>query len=143
MVTDTFNRVKGFDNVWAIGDISYQQTDELYPKGHPQLAQPAIQQGTTLGKNFVRMSKGHPMKPFKYFDRGDMAIIGRTHAVADLLKHKLHLRGFLALMSWLFIHVVSLVNYTNKIRTLYNWMVAYLTKDQSLRMIFRSGRSGE
>jgi len=143
MVTDVYNRVKGFNNVWAIGDISYQQTDEVYPKGHPQLAQPAIQQGTTLGKNFRRLAKGQPMKPFKYFDRGDMAIIGRNHAVADLLKHKLHLRGFLALMSWLFIHVVSLVNYTNKIRTLYNWMVAYLTKDQSLRMIFRSGRSGQ
>ena len=81
------------------------------------------------------------MKPFKYFDRGDMAIIGRNHAVADLLKHKLHLKGFLGLMSWLFIHVVSLVSYTNKIRTLYNWTVAYLTRDQSLRMIFRSGRS--
>jgi len=79
------------------------------------------------------------MKPFKYFDRGDMAIIGRRLAVADLFKHKLHLGGLLGLLGWLFIHLISLVNYNNKIKTLYNWAVAYLTQDQALRMIFRSG----
>ena len=78
------------------------------------------------------------MKPFKYFDRGDMAIIGRRWAVADLFKHRLHLGGLLGLLSWLFIHLISLVNYNNKIKTLYNWLVAYLTHDQVLRMVFRS-----
>jgi len=139
ILTDTYNRVTGFDNIWAIGDISVQITDPAYPKGHPQLAQPAIQQGTTLAKNFLRQAKGKPMKPFKYFDRGDMAIVGRHHAVADLFKHRLHLKGFFALFTWLFIHVISLINVSNKIKTIFSWAIAYLTRDQALRMIFRSG----
>ncbi|GAA4317883.1 NAD(P)/FAD-dependent oxidoreductase [Compostibacter hankyongensis] len=138
MITDVYNQVKDLENVWAIGDISIQETDAAYPKGHPQLAQPAIQQGKTLAKNFRRAGKGRPMKPFKYFDRGEMAIIGRRHAYADLFKHRLHLRGLLGLLGWLFIHLISLVNYNNKIKTLYGWVVAYFTKDQVLRMIFRS-----
>ncbi|WP_295715541.1 NAD(P)/FAD-dependent oxidoreductase [Mucilaginibacter sp.] len=142
MVTNAYNQVTGLDNVWAIGDISIQETDAAYPKGHPQLAQPAIQQGKALAKNFLAIAKGKPMEPFKYFDRGDMAIIGRNTAVADLLKHKLHFSGFLGLFSWLFIHLISLVNYNNKIKTLYSWLVAYTTRDQALRMIFRSENRG-
>lgn len=138
MITDAYNRVQGYDNVFAIGDISIQFTDPDYPNGHPQLAQPAIQQGKTLAVNLLRMAKGKQPKPFKYFDRGDMAIIGRKFAVADLFKHKVHLGGLLGLVSWLFIHVISLVNYNNKIKTLYNWGVAYITSDQALRMIFQT-----
>ncbi|MBO9151330.1 NAD(P)/FAD-dependent oxidoreductase [Chitinophaga sp. GCM10012297] len=139
MITDSINKVQGYADIYAIGDISIQFTDKLYPNGHPQLAQPAIQQGKTLAKNLVRMEEGKAPVPFKYFDRGDMAIIGRQFAVADLFKHKVHLGGLLGLLSWLFIHVLSLVNYNNKIKTLYNWAVAYATKDQALRMIFRPG----
>jgi len=138
MITDDSNLVKGYDNIYAIGDISVQFTDPAYPGGHPQLAQPAIQQGKFLAKNLVLMAKGKHIKSFKYFDRGDMAIIGRSLAVADLFKHKLHLKGILGLLGWLFIHLISLVNYNNKIKTLYNWAVAYLTHDQVLRMIFRT-----
>ena len=138
MITDEFNRVKGYDDIFAIGDIGIQFTDEIYPAGHPQLAQPAIQQGSSLAKNLLRMAKGKPLKAFKYFDRGDMAIIGKNMAVADLFKHKLHLSGILGLLSWLFIHLISLVNYNNMIKTFYNWIVAYLTNDQVLRMIFRT-----
>lgn len=137
MITDHFNQVKGYDNIYAIGDISIQYTDKAYPNGHPQLAQPAIQQGKTLAKNLLRIARGKSMKPFKYFDRGEMAIIGRKWAVADLLKHRLHVGGLLGLMAWLFIHLISLVNYNNKIRTLYSWLVAYLTHDQVFRMIFQ------
>lgn len=139
MITDAFNRVKGYTDIYAIGDISIQFTDKLYPNGHPQLAQPAIQQGKTLAKNLARIAEGKEPKPFKYFDRGDMAIIGRQFAVADLFKHKLHLGGLPGLLGWLFIHVVSLVNYNNMIKTLYNWAIAYATRDQALRMIFRPG----
>jgi NADH dehydrogenase len=138
MLTDAFNLVNGYKDIYAIGDISLQVGDPAYPNGHPQLAQPAIQQGKSLAKNLNRAAKDQPMKPFIYFDRGDMAIIGRRVAMADLFKHKLHLGGFLGLMGWLFIHLISLVNYNNKIKTLYNWAIAYLTHDQALRMIFRS-----
>jgi NADH dehydrogenase len=139
MKTDQFNKVEGLENIWAIGDISIQFTDPAYPKGHPQLAQPAMQQGKTLARNLMAMSKGRPLKAFKYFDKGDMAIVGRHNAQLDMFKHKLHLGGFIALFVWLFIHLVSLVNYNNKLKTLYNWTIAYLTRDQALRMIFRSG----
>lgn len=139
MITDQFNRLKGYYNIYAIGDMSIQYADKAYPQGHPQLAQPAIQQGKTLAKNLLRLATGRSMRPFKYFDRGEMAIIGRKWAVADLLKHRLHIGGLLGLLAWLFIHLISLVNYNNKIKTLYSWLIAYLTHDQVLRMIFRSG----
>jgi NADH dehydrogenase len=142
MITDVYNQVKGLRNIYAIGDISIQETDPVYPQGHPQVAQVAIQQGHRLARNLLAMAKNKPLKPFKYFDRGDMAIVGRHHAVADLFKHKVHLSGFLGLMSWLFIHLISLVNYNNKIKTFYHWAVAYSTRDQALRMIFRSGNRG-
>src|SRR5690606_26065716 len=119
--TDAFNKVVGHDNIYAIGDIGIQFSDPAYPNGHPQLAQPAIQQGRTLAQNLNALVKGKNQKPFKYFDRGDMAIIGKSYAVADLFKHKLHLSGLLGLLAWLFIHVISLVNYNNKVKTLYNW----------------------
>lgn len=138
MITDPFHRVKDYKNVFAIGDISIQPHEKAYPNGLPQLAQPAIQHGKSLANNFVRMTKGRSPVPFKYFDRGEMAIIGRTHALVDLFKHKIHFGGILGLLSWLFIHVVSLVNYNNIIKTLYTWAIAYITCDQPLRMIFRS-----
>lgn len=139
MITDEHNKVQGLENIYSIGDACILTTDPDYPKGHPQIAQVAIQQGKTLANNFIAMAKGKVLKPFKYFDKGDMAIIGRNKAVVDLFKHKVHFRGIIALFMWLFIHLISLVNYRNKLRTLYNWAVAYLSRDQSFRMIFKSG----
>jgi NADH dehydrogenase len=139
MITDEHNKVQGLENIYAIGDACILMTDPEYPKGHPQIAQVAIQQGRTLASNFMAMVKGKPLKPFKYFDKGDMAIIGRNQAVVDLFKHKVHFGGIIALFMWLFIHLISLVNYRNKLRTLYNWAVAYISRDQSFRMIFKSG----
>lgn len=136
--TDVFNKVIGHDHIYAIGDMGIQFTDPVYPNGHPQLAQPAIQQGKTLARNLNALAKGKTPKPFKYFDRGDMAIIGKGYALADLFKHRVHLGGLLGLLAWLFIHVSSLVNYNNKVKTLYNWAIAYLTSNPSLRMSFQA-----
>lgn len=136
--TDAFNKVIGRDHIYAIGDISIQFTDPEYPNGHPQLAQPAIQQGKALARNLTALAKGKTQKPFRYFDRGDMAIIGKSYAVADLFKHKLHLGGLVGLLAWLLIHVISLVNYNNKVKTLYNWAIAYVTSNPSLRMSFHA-----
>jgi NADH dehydrogenase len=138
MITNPYHQVDGYDNIFAIGDISLQSHDQNYPNGHPQVAQSAIQQGKSLAKNLLLLAKGSPMKSFRYFDRGDMAIVGRSFAVADLFKHQVHLSGILGLLGWLLIHLVSLVNYNNKIKTFYNWTVAYITCDQALRMVFRS-----
>ena len=137
MIVDAYNKVEGMDDVYAIGDTCIQTTDAAFPQGHPQVAQVAIQQGQNLGKNLIKALSGASLKPFSYYDKGSMAIIGKNKAVADLPKPKLFFSGVLALFMWLFIHLLSLINYRNRIRTLYNWGVAYLTNDQSLRMIVR------
>ncbi|MEV4883653.1 NAD(P)/FAD-dependent oxidoreductase [Chitinophaga ginsengisegetis] len=137
LIVDEFNEVKGMKDIFAIGDICIQTTDPAFPDGHPQLAQVAIQQGSHLADNFVALAKHGNRKPFRYYDKGNMAIIGRNKAVADIPKPKLHFKGFIAWFIWLFIHLTFLVSYGNRFKTLYNWVVAYFTKDQSLRLILR------
>ncbi|AMQ00025.1 NADH dehydrogenase [Pedobacter cryoconitis] len=134
---DEFNKVKGLEDIYAIGDTCIQLTDPGFPQGHPQLAQVALQQGDNVGKNMIRVEENQFPKAFSYVDKGTMAIIGRNKAVADLPKPKLFFSGFIAWAMWLFIHLISLINSGNRIKTLYNWMIAYFTKDQSLRMIVR------
>ncbi|MEO6550230.1 MAG: NAD(P)/FAD-dependent oxidoreductase [Ferruginibacter sp.] len=137
MLVDAYNKVEGLNAVYAIGDACLQTADKAFPAGHPQLAQVAIQQGKNLATNFSNITSGKPLNAFTYFDKGTMAIIGRNKAVVDLPKPVLHFKGFIALFIWLFIHLISLVTYRNKMRTLYNWIIAYFTRDQSLRMIIR------
>jgi NADH dehydrogenase len=137
MIADAFNKVAGVEDIFAIGDTCIQTHEAAYPNGHPQLAQVAMQQASLLAKNLEAIVTGKPLKPFHYHDKGTMAIIGRNRAVADLPVPKLHFRGFIAWAMWLFIHLISLINYRNRIKTLYNWMVAYFNKDQSLRFIVR------
>ncbi len=137
LLVDEFNKIIGMQNIYAVGDNSFQTTDKNFPNGHPQLAQVAIQQGKNLAKNFLRAAKNESPIPFIYDDKGSMAIIGTMKAVADIPKPELHFKGFIAWFIWLFIHLVSLINYRNRIRTLYNWAVAFMTKDQSLRFIIR------
>ena len=137
LLVNEYNKVQGTQNIYAIGDTCLQTTDINFPQGHPQLAQPAIQQGKNLARNFKAMLKGKSLTPFSYSDKGSMAIIGRSKAAADIPKPELHIKGFIAWMMWLFVHLFSLINYRNRIKTMYNWTVAYFTKDQSLRMIIR------
>ncbi|WP_138485159.1 NAD(P)/FAD-dependent oxidoreductase [Dyadobacter bucti] len=137
LIVDEFNMVTGTSNIYAIGDTCIQTTDQPFPNGHPQLAQVAIQQGRNLAHNIHLARRQQAMKPFYYNDKGSMAIIGRNKAVADLAKPHAHFEGFLAWLMWLFIHLLSLINVRNKIKTFASWVSAYLTKDQYLRMIIR------
>ena len=137
MITDAFNKIKGTENIYAIGDTSVQTSDPSFPGGHPQVAQVAIQQGINLAENFKAMFSNKSLKPFIYKDKGSMAIIGKNKAVVDLPKPKMHFKGFFAWMIWLFVHLMSLITYRNRINTFYHWMVAYFSKDQSLRMVIR------
>ena len=137
MAVDEHNLLQGFQNIYAIGDTCIQSGDPEFPEGHPQVAQVAIQQGETLAYNFEQKIQHKPLRSFTYKDRGSMAIIGRNNAVADLPKPKVHMSGFFAWLTWLFIHLLSLISYRNRLNTLYNWTVAYFSKDQSLRMIIR------
>jgi NADH dehydrogenase len=139
MIVDAYNKVAGTENIYALGDTCIQNTDPAFPEGHPQVAQVAIQQGLNLGKNLKNAVLGKGLKPFIYNDKGSMAIIGRFKAVADLPKPKIHFDGFMAWAAWLFVHLLSLINYRNKVKTFYNWFVSYTTKDQSLRVIVRPG----
>lgn len=137
MITDAYNEVNDVSNIYAIGDTSLQTHEEAFPKGHPQLAQVAMQQGKNLAKNFIAMANGKALTPFRYKDKGSMAIIGRNKAVADIPSPKIHVYGFVAWALWLLIHLYSLINYRNKLKTMYNWTVAYFTMDQALRMIIK------
>lgn len=137
LATDAYSKVKGLENVYAIGDTAILEGDPNFPQGHPQVAQVAIQQGLNLAKNFKAIKQNKPLHPFKYHDKGSMAIIGKNKAVCDLPKPQLHFNGFFAWFIWLFVHLFSLITYRNRLQTFYNWTVAYFAKDQSLRMIIR------
>lgn len=143
MLTDVFNKVNGATNIFAIGDTCLQLTDENFPQGHPQVAQVAIQQGLNLADNFKKLLQQDTLKPFVYKDKGSMAIIGKNKAVVDLPKPSLHFKGFFAWMIWLFVHLMSLITYRNRINTFYHWMIAYFSKDQSLRMIIRPNKKNK
>ncbi|WP_432713143.1 NAD(P)/FAD-dependent oxidoreductase [Pedobacter sp.] len=137
MLVNEFNQVAGLQHVYAIGDTCLQTTDANYTEGHPQVAQVAIQQGRNLSKNLILQLNNKPMRAFSYTDKGSVAIIGSNKAVADLGGSKVHLNGFFAWLAWLFIHLIALITYRNRLTTFWNWMIAYFSKDQSLRMIIR------
>lgn len=135
IMVDEFNRVAGTENIFAIGDICLQTTDKNFPQGHPQVAQVAIQQGQLLAKNLQRLENNEAMKPFTYNDKGNMAIIAKYKAVADL--PKLFFKGFFAWIVWLFIHIIPLVGFRNKVKLFFNWMWSFITNDPTLRLIIR------
>lgn len=133
---DEFNRAVGYNNVFAIGDIAAMITSEL-PDGHAMLAQPALQQGRLLAKNLMQLAAGKTMQPFKYRDKGTMATIGRNRAVADvkLFKKEFHTQGFRAWLIWLFIHLISIIGFRNRLVVLLNWLWNYIRYDASIRVI--------
>ncbi len=132
---DNFNKIEGYDNIYALGDIAMMHT-EKFPNGHPQVAQVAIQSAVNLAKNFKRMPKGEKITPFVYNDLGSMATVGRNLAVVDL--PYVHFRGFFAWVVWMFIHLRSILGTRNKVITFVNWIWSYFTYDQSLRLIIKA-----
>lgn len=134
-----FNQVEGYDNIYAIGDIA-AMIDEDMPKGHPMMAPPAMQQGRHLAKNLInKYHKDRPMKPFKYFDKGSMATIGRNKAVVDMPNGS-KIQGFVAWVIWMFVHLMYLVGFRNRLVVFINWFMSYFSYDKSNRLII--GRTG-
>lgn len=131
---DDLCRVAGYDDIFAIGDVAAMITDET-PKGHPGVAQVAIQMGKTTGRNILHLIKGEPTKPFKYFDKGSLATIGRNKAVADLGKIKF--QGFFAWLVWMFVHLISLLGFRNKVVVFINWVGSYISNNGGSRLIIR------
>lgn len=136
LLTDRFCRVKGLQDVYAIGDLSLIGGDEEYPLGHPQLAQVAMQQAKTVAKNLKAVLKGKEVKPFRYKNLGVMATIGRNHAVAEISGKKFG--GFPAWALWLVVHLRSILGVKNKTFILLNWVWNYINYKQSLRLILKA-----
>ena len=137
--TDCYNRVlqaqgQYFPHIFAIGDVALVQTEEA-PNGYPMVAQPAMQQGKLLAQNLTCLVQGTSMTPFRYRDLGSMATIGRSRAVAELLGMKL--TGLPAWVIWLFVHVMSLAGFRNRLVVLLNWTWNYFSYDRGTRLIVR------
>jgi NADH dehydrogenase len=135
LLTDENCRIIGSTNIFAIGDIAVMKL-EKYPKGHPGMAQPAIQMGKYLAKNLWHIHQQEPVKPFKYFDKGSLATIGRGKAVADL-PGNIFIGGRIAWYIWLFVHISFLATFRNKILVLTNWIWNLFTYDKGNRLIIR------
>lgn len=129
IAVDEFNRVKGYDDIYAIGDVS-GHSDARFPAGAPQLAQPAIQQGRNLAKNLNRDSF---VTPFTYKDKGSMATVGRNRAVVDI--GKIHFSGYPAWMTWMAVHLLTLMGMRNRLVVLVNWIWNYWSYSAALRIM--------
>lgn len=129
--TDRYNRVEGYENIFAIGDIAYMETLK-YPAGHPQVANVAIHQGKNLGKNILKKT-GQKWDEYEYDDLGSLATIGKHRAVVDLPRIKF--QGFFAWYFWMFLHLMLILSVRNKLAIFFNWMWSYFNKDSSLRLI--------
>ena len=134
LFVDQYNKVRDSEDIYAIGDIALMQNDS-WTKGHPQVAQVAIQQAVLLAKNLENAQAGKSLKPFQYNDKGSLATVGRNLALAEIGKIKL--KGFVAWFVWMAVHLMSIIGVKNRLFILINWMWLYLTYDQSLRLIIK------
>ena len=141
-VVDRFNKLKSFDNIYALGDVAYMETP-AYPKGHPQVANVAINQALNLAKNVIRQLKNPDAVPkeFEYHDLGTMATIGKHKAVVEL--SHIQFKGLLAWYVWMFLHLMLILSVRNKLVIFFNWTWSYFTKDTSLRIITREQRKNK
>lgn len=137
IIVDRQNKVHDTKNIYAMGDCAIMETP-LYPKGHPQVANVAINQANLLARNFKSILQQKPLKDYEYFDLGSMATIGRNKAVVDF--RKLHLRGYLAWLIWMFLHLMLILSVKNKLIIFIQWAWAYVSKDTSLRLILMSNK---
>lgn len=140
ILVNKFNEVEGYDDIYCIGDVCLMKSDEK-PDGDPMVAQTAIQQGNLLAKNLNGLAKGEDMKPFVYSDKGSMATIGRNKAVAEV--GKLFFDGILAWLVWMFVHLMALVGFRNRVVALINWVQNYITYDKGIRLIIRPFKNRE
>ncbi|MCB0509557.1 MAG: NAD(P)/FAD-dependent oxidoreductase [Bacteroidetes bacterium] len=129
---DRNNKILSIDKAYALGDIAYMQT-ELYPKGHPQLANVAINQAKNLAKNLKKLENKQALQDFEYKDLGTMATIGKNKAVVDFKFASF--KGFFAWFIWMSLHLMLILGVKNKIIIFIDWAWAYITKDTALQLI--------
>ncbi len=133
---DACLRVPAHPNIYVVGDLA-----SIVCKGQrvPGVAQGALQMGRLAAQNIVRAVANQPQQAFVYNDKGSMATIGRSHAVAQI--KRLQLTGILAWLAWALVHLMSLIGFRNRMVTLVNWVWAYFTYQRSGRLIFERGQS--
>ncbi len=140
ILVDEYCQVKGYENIYAIGDVAAMVTEDT-PRGHPMVAPVAIQQGALVAKNIIAQIHNKSSKSFKYLDKGSMATVGRNKAVLEAKGVKMG--GFIAWLAWLFVHMVSLIGFRNKITVTLGWIYNYFTYDRTLRLIIRPFKNKE
>lgn len=135
-IVNRYNQVSDFENIYVLGDVAYMETP-LFPKGHPQVANVAINQAKNLANNIIKSLKGkqNQLKEYEYKDLGTMATIGKNKAVVDLKHWKF--QGAFAWITWMFLHLMLILTVRNKLIIFINWAWAYFTKDTSLRLIIK------
>lgn len=134
LTVNEYNQVQGYDNIFAIGDTSLLISDKS-PKGHPQVAQVALQMAKRLAKNLNNTTNRNNWEKFTYVDKGSLATIGRNAAVADLGKFRFG--GWFAWWLWLWVHILSIVGMRNKVSVFIDWVWSYLNYDVSLRLFIK------
>jgi NADH:ubiquinone reductase (H+-translocating) len=134
---NAFNQVEGHSNIFAIGDLALMSSEE-FPHGHPMMAPAAIQQGNLLASNLKKLLRKKEIKPFRFVNKGSMATIGRNRAVVEL--GKLKWQGMFAWYIWLFVHLMALVGFRNRVGVFFQWLISYFTYDKSNRLIIGDKR---
>ncbi len=140
ILVDEFNLVKGYSNIFAVGDAALMEGDPKFPNGHPQMAPPAMQQGRLVAKNIARLIAKKTLIPFRYKDQGSMATVGRNKAVVDLKAFKT--QGVIAWFIWMFVHLISIIGFRNKFFVLLSWLWSYFSYDKSNRIIIARPKDG-
>jgi NADH dehydrogenase len=134
LLVDEYSQLQALPNIYAVGDVALMTTKN-YPNGHPMVAPVAIQQARHLVRNLNGMALGKKARPFVYFDKGSMATIGRNRAVVDLGRFRF--QGFFAWFVWMFVHLMSIVGFRNRMVVFIDWFWNYISYDRALRLIIR------
>jgi NADH dehydrogenase len=130
-----YNQLAGYKNLFAIGDVALMSGDEKYPSGHPMVAPVAVQQARLFAKNILSVIDNKPLQAFSYFDKGSMATVGRHKAVFESFGIKM--QGYIAWLGWMFLHLMLLVGFRNRLIVFVNWLWNYLSYQRAIRIITR------
>src|SRR5260370_41130577 len=130
VIVDPDLTVPGAEGVFVIGDRAYIKSDG---RPVPGLSPAAMQEGRHAAKNLVRIIRAEPTLPFRYWDKGTLATIGKAAAVGDI--GKLRVSGLVAWLMWLFVHIFFLIGFRNRFIVMIEWAWTYLRNDRGARLI--------
>jgi len=132
--------VPGRPEIFVLGDGAAFNHDRRFRHGLPGIAPVAMQQGRHAAAAIEADLAGRPRRPFRYADKGQLAVIGRGQAVADV--GPVHSAGFFAWLTWIFIHIAYLIGFANRVLVLVQWALLYVTFRRGARLITREWKPG-